>query len=64
MLSLCQTCNRLLAEGDWVRLLVKSRFHVLKSTVSFALDQNDMEFDPTTLAHVSCQMPKGDHDGD
>lgn len=60
MLSICQACDKLLVEGDYVELLVRSDYHVLKSTVAFALDQTHMIFDPETLKHVDCNRPKGD----
>ena len=51
-------------EGDYVELLVRSDYHVLKSTVSFALDQTRMIFDPSTLRHVDCERPRGDFENE
>jgi hypothetical protein len=41
-------------DGDKVQVLVTSTYHILKSTVAFALDKFDMEADSKTLCHVRC----------
>lgn len=64
MLSLCASCGRLLCEDDEVVAEITSRFHVLKSTVTFALDKSAMRCNPDTLRHYSCQYPQGEPDGD
>lgn len=60
MLSLCSECNRLLCENDDVKVVVRSKFHVLKSAVTFALDKHSMVCDPSTLRHSNCNRPQWD----
>lgn len=66
MLSLCQSCGKLIGEGDRVKAEIESTFHVLKSTVTFALDKASMTCDPETLRHTNCNWPQGEpeYDGD
>jgi hypothetical protein len=64
MLSLCSECDKLLGEGDDVKVVVRSKFHILKSTVTFALDKHAMVCDPRTLRHTNCQYPQGEPEGD
>jgi hypothetical protein len=58
MTQICQSCNRLLNEGDVVKVLVTSRYHVLKSTVAYALDKHELEADTSTLRHANCNYPQ------
>lgn len=60
MIQLCAKCSKLLREGDRVRVTVTSTYHVLKSTISYALSREDMEADPETLCHETCDSTKGD----
>jgi hypothetical protein len=58
MTHVCRACNRLICEGELVKVEVISKYHVLKSTVAYALDR-DMTALAETLAHVNCQLPFG-----
>lgn len=64
MQHLCKNCNRLLCEGDVVKVEIMSTYHVLKSTISYALDKQDMSANSSTLRHFDCQYTKGEPDGD
>lgn len=59
MCQLCIACGKLLKEGDKVSVLVTSTYHVLKSTVAYALDKNDLVAISSTLAHVDCEKTDG-----
>lgn len=54
MIHLCHKCDRLLREGDRVKVQVEAEYHILKSSVAFALDKHSLEADSSTLEHVSC----------
>lgn len=41
-------------DGQRVCVMVTATYHILKSTISYALDKNDMEADPSTLCHEDC----------
>ena len=60
MLQLCNKCEKLLREGDEVKVMVTSTYHVLKSTVAYALSRENMVADPATLEHVNCRETNGD----
>lgn len=64
MQHLCKSCNHLLEEGDIVTVKVTSMYHILKSSISYALDRNFLEAEAKTLAHQNCQVPKGQPEGD
>ena len=54
MLILCQICDEPIKDGERVRVTVTSTYHLLKSTVAYALDKNDLEADGESLRHESC----------
>ncbi len=54
MMQLCNKCNKLLKEGDTVTVKVTATYHILKSSVAYALDRHGMEADAETLCHLSC----------
>jgi hypothetical protein len=54
MLNICQICDKPLQEGDKVRVTVTSTYHMLKSTIAYALDKNDMTADQDSLRHEAC----------
>lgn len=61
MINACSSCGHLLEEGDKVTTRIVSTYHVLKSTVAYALDKEDLiALEP--LAHLDCQHPKGIND--
>ncbi len=47
-------CEVSLNEGDKVVVSIKATYHLLKSSVTYALDKSDMEAVPDTLAHWNC----------
>lgn len=61
MASKCVVCQELFIEGDQVEGLIRSTFHVLKSKTVSALDREDMEVIPGTLAHVECCEQDDEH---
>lgn len=58
MIHLCVKCDKLLKEGDRVSVTVTSVYHVLKSSIAYALDKAYLEADSATLRHDNC------HEGD
>jgi hypothetical protein len=60
MIQLCMKCDKLIKEGDRVTVNVSATYHILKSTVTFALDKMDMEADSNTLRHEACNDKEGD----
>lgn len=54
MVQTCCICNHLIMDGQRVCVMVTATYHILKSTISYALDKNDMEADPSTLCHEDC----------
>lgn len=54
----CKSCSKLLNEGDIVKVEIISKYHILKSTVAYALDK-DLTALSETLHHVNCQYPRG-----
>jgi len=54
MVHLCMKCDRLLKEGDRVTVTVTSVYHVLKSSIAYALDKAYLEADSDTLRHTNC----------
>lgn len=61
MIQWCNNCKKLLEEGDAVSVKIFSKYHILKSTIAYALDKNNMSADPSTLEHINCQFPKGEN---
>jgi hypothetical protein len=59
MVQLCAKCSKLLREGDEVTVRVTSTYHVLKSTIAYALSRENMIADPDTLEHVDCDEAQG-----
>ena len=59
-LSKCQSCGELLREGEEVTARVKSVYHVLKSSIAFALDKDRTEYVKGSLRHTECPVIKGD----
>jgi len=60
MIHICQECEKLIKEGERVTVKVTSVYHVLKSSVAFALDKTSLEADTSTLKHEVCPTPEGD----
>lgn len=56
MLLTCNVCNKIVQEGDRIVVEVTSTYHMLKSTVSYALDKHDMEADSRTIHHEECSL--------
>lgn len=54
MVNTCYLCDKLINEGDKVTVNVTSTYHMLKSTVAYALDKAEMVADAATLAHEEC----------
>lgn len=54
MINVCAVCDKPLHEGDRVTVTVTSTYHLLKSTVAYALDKYDMEAHGETLKHETC----------
>lgn len=54
MTHVCYICHKLIEEGERVRVEVESTYHVLKSTVAYALDKHDMIAYSDTLKHKEC----------
>lgn len=54
MLKTCELCGELLKEGDTVECKIRSTYHVLKSSIAYALDRNNMEV-ITPLRHQDCR---------
>lgn len=54
MINCCCVCDKPIMEGDMVTVNVTSRYHLLKSTVAYALDKAEMIADPETLKHEEC----------
>lgn len=54
MIHVCSKCNKLLKEGDKVSVTVESIYHILKSSVAYALDKAALEADSDTLRHINC----------
>lgn len=59
MVQTCAICNHLIQDGDRVGVWVTATYHVLKSTVAYALDKTDMEADSSSLIHESCASTEG-----
>jgi hypothetical protein len=55
MIQVCCVCEHLIKDGDRVTVQVTSTYHILKSTVAYALNREDMEADSSTLRHESCE---------
>jgi hypothetical protein len=54
VIHLCRRCDRLIKDGERVSVKVESTYHVLKSSIAFALDKHDLEASSDTLEHVHC----------
>lgn len=61
MIQTCAKCDRLIKDGDRVTVEVSATYHILKSTIAYALDKADMAADADTLRHEDCEdAPKGE----
>lgn len=58
MIQTCCICQKLIHDGQKVRVMVEATYHILKSTVSYALDKYDLEADSSTLCHKECSDDK------
>ena len=56
MMNLCCICNKPIMEGEKVTVNVTSTYHILKSTIAYALGKEDMEADASTLCHEDCRL--------
>jgi hypothetical protein len=54
MINRCVSCHQPFLEGEKVTVNVTSTYHILKSTIAYALDKYDMEADSSTLRHEEC----------
>lgn len=61
MEKICVICEELLKEGDDIEVLIRSKWHIIKSKVSYAIDKDEMEAVPGTLAHVECTQEEDYH---
>lgn len=55
MLQTCNECEKLIREGERVTVEVTSIYHVLKSSIAYALDKACLEADSSTLRHERCE---------
>lgn len=63
MMQTCFVCNKLIKDGDEVTVEVSSTYHILKSTIAYALDKYAMKANSETLRHKECNardLPVGD----
>lgn len=51
MTNVCRRCFSPLREGQLACVVVTATYHILKSSVAYALDKTDMNADPDTLVH-------------
>jgi hypothetical protein len=54
MLNRCRNCDEILKDGDVIRVVVVSVYHLLKSKVHFAISNSIQDADASTLEHVDC----------
>ena len=57
MIQTCCICHKLIHDGDKVQVMVTSTYHIMKSTIAYALDKFDLEADSSTLCHLRCKEP-------
>ncbi len=54
MIQTCAKCNHIIQEGERVGVWVEATYHLLKSTVSYALDKEGMRADAESMTHIKC----------
>lgn len=60
MINACAKCGNLIHDGQRVGVWVTATYHILKSTVAYALDKNDLEAEASSMIHEQCSLPEGD----
>lgn len=60
MIHLCSKCDRVIRDGDRVTVEITSVYHLLKSSVAYALDKASLEAHGDTLRHENCDRIEGD----
>lgn len=54
MINRCRKCNKVLVEGDTVKVQVKSEYHSIPSKVAFSISKNIEAAYADTLEHDDC----------
>jgi hypothetical protein len=49
----CCICHHLIQEGQRVNVMVQATYHILKSSVAYALDKTDLTADASSLHHAN-----------
>jgi len=56
MIHICQKCEKVIQDGDRIRVPVEVTYRLIPSTSFFAFDKTDLVADSEQLEHISCPI--------